>query len=252
MADKKYKKIVLAYSGGLDTSIIIPWLKENYDNPEIIAVAGNVGLADELDGLEEKALATGASKLIIADLMDEMVDDVIIPSLKMGAKYETYLLGTAFARPVTRLHQSGERNRIPTRGLPRRSNYQGDSPTKRTNVRMVSRSANSILAGSSRQRILDLCAFGTCVLQRHSRSPCRIHRTARHQHYIIWTVTHRPREQGFKRNAPQARATVDIRTQLEQTHRSEQRKRLGGVRRKNGPTVLQTKDEREVAVGRNS
>ncbi len=100
MTDKKYKKIVLAYSGGLDTSIIIPWLKENYDNPEIIAVAGNVGLADELDGLEEKALATGASKLIIADLMDEMVDDVIIPSLKMGAKYETYLLGTAFARPV--------------------------------------------------------------------------------------------------------------------------------------------------------
>ena len=100
MADKKYKKIVLAYSGGLDTSIIIPWLKENYDNPEIIAVAGNVGLADELDGLEEKALATGASKLIIADLMDEMVDDIIIPSLKMGAKYETYLLGTAFARPV--------------------------------------------------------------------------------------------------------------------------------------------------------
>ena len=100
MTDKKYKKIVLAYSGGLDTSIIIPWLKENYDNPEIIAVAGNVGLADELDGLEEKALATGASKLIIADLMDEMVDDIIIPSLKMGAKYETYLLGTAFARPV--------------------------------------------------------------------------------------------------------------------------------------------------------
>ena len=98
--NKKYKKIVLAYSGGLDTSIIIPWLKENYDNPEIIAVAGNVGLADELDGLEEKALATGASKLIIAELMDEMVDDVIIPSLKMGAKYETYLLGTAFARPV--------------------------------------------------------------------------------------------------------------------------------------------------------
>ena len=100
MKDKKYKKIVLAYSGGLDTSIIIPWLKENYDNPEIIAVAGNVGLQDELDGLEEKALATGASKLIIADLADEMVEDVIIPSIKMGAKYETYLLGTAFARPV--------------------------------------------------------------------------------------------------------------------------------------------------------
>ena len=94
------KKVVLAYSGGLDTSIIIPWLKENYNNPEIIAVSGNVGQADELDGLEEKALKTGASKLIVADLTDEMVDDVIIPSVKAGAKYETYLLGTAFARPV--------------------------------------------------------------------------------------------------------------------------------------------------------
>ena len=94
------KKIVLAYSGGLDTSIIIPWLKENYNNPEIIAVAGNVGQADELEGLEAKAIATGASKLIVADLVDEMVDEVIIPSLKMDAKYETYLLGTAFARPV--------------------------------------------------------------------------------------------------------------------------------------------------------
>ena len=94
------KKIVLAYSGGLDTSIIIPWLKENNNNPEIIAVAGNVGQADELEGLEEKALKTGASKLIVADLVDEMVDDVIIPCLKMDAKYETYLLGTAFARPV--------------------------------------------------------------------------------------------------------------------------------------------------------
>ena len=94
------KKIVLAYSGGLDTSIIIPWLKENYNDPEIIAVAGNVGQADELEGLEEKAIKTGASKLIVADLVDEMVDDVIIPCLKMDAKYETYLLGTAFARPV--------------------------------------------------------------------------------------------------------------------------------------------------------
>ena len=94
------KKIVLAYSGGLDTSIIIPWLKENYNNPEIIAVAGNVGQADELEGLEEKAIKTGASKLIVADLVAEMVDDVLIPCLKMDAKYETYLLGTAFARPV--------------------------------------------------------------------------------------------------------------------------------------------------------
>lgn len=100
MEKKEIKKIVLAYSGGLDTSIIIPWLKENYNDPEIIAVSGNVGQADELEGLEEKALKTGASKLIVADLTDEMVDEVIIPSLKMGAVYEKYLLGTAFARPV--------------------------------------------------------------------------------------------------------------------------------------------------------
>ncbi len=100
MNKNEIKKIVLAYSGGLDTSIIIPWLKENYNNPEIIAVAGNVGQADELEGLEEKALKTGASKLIVADLVDEMVDDVIVPAMKMDAKYETYLLGTAFARPV--------------------------------------------------------------------------------------------------------------------------------------------------------
>ena len=94
------KKVVLAYSGGLDTSIIIPWLKENYNNPEIIAVSGNVGQADELEGLEEKAIKTGASKLYVEDLIDEMVDDVIIPSMQMGAKYEGYLLGTAFARPI--------------------------------------------------------------------------------------------------------------------------------------------------------
>ena len=100
MAKKDIKKIVLAYSGGLDTSIIIPWLKENYNNPEIIAVAGTVGQNDELDGLEEKAIKTGASKLYVLDLVDEMVDDVIIPSMMMGAKYEDYLLGTAFARPV--------------------------------------------------------------------------------------------------------------------------------------------------------
>ena len=100
MNKNEIKKIVLAYSGGLDTSIIIPWLKENYNDPEIIAVAADVGQGDELDGLEEKALKTGASKLIIADLVDEMVDEVIVPAMKMDAKYETYLLGTAFARPV--------------------------------------------------------------------------------------------------------------------------------------------------------
>ena len=93
------KKVVLAYSGGLDTSIIIPWLKENYNNCEVIAVSGNVGQADELDGLEEKALKTGASKLYVLDLCDEYVDDYIIPTMKAGAVYEEYLLGTSHARP---------------------------------------------------------------------------------------------------------------------------------------------------------
>ena len=100
MKKEAIKKIILAYSGGLDTSIIIPWLKENYNDPEIVAVAADVGQGDELDGLEEKALKTGASKLIVADLTDEMCDEVIVPSLMMDAKYEKYLLGTAFARPV--------------------------------------------------------------------------------------------------------------------------------------------------------
>ena len=97
---KKYEKIVLAYSGGLDTSIIIPWLKENYDNPYIIAVAGNVGQMDELEGLEEKAYKTGADKFIIADVADEMVNDIIVPCIQGGVIYEEYLMGTAFARPV--------------------------------------------------------------------------------------------------------------------------------------------------------
>ncbi len=100
MSDKKVKKVVLAYSGGLDTSIIIPWLKENYGDPEIIAVSGNVGQADELEGLEEKAYKTGASKLYIEDLTDEFVNELIIPTVQAGAKYEEYLLGTALARPV--------------------------------------------------------------------------------------------------------------------------------------------------------
>ena len=99
--EKKYKKIVLAYSGGLDTSIIIPWLKENFDNPEIIAVSGDVGQGTELDGLEEKAIKTGASKLYIEDLKEEFINDYVFPTVKAGAKYEgDYLLGTAFARPV--------------------------------------------------------------------------------------------------------------------------------------------------------
>ena len=95
------KKVVLAYSGGLDTSIIIPWLKENYNNPEIIAVSGNVGQADELEGLEEKAIKTGASKLYVEDLTKEMIEEIIWPCLKADAKYEgKYMLGTAFARPI--------------------------------------------------------------------------------------------------------------------------------------------------------
>ena len=93
------KKVVLAYSGGLDTSVIIPWLKENYNGCEVIAVAANVGQGDELDGLEEKAIKTGASKLYILDLTDEYVDDYIIPCMKAGAVYEDYLLGTSHARP---------------------------------------------------------------------------------------------------------------------------------------------------------
>ncbi|MBQ7116955.1 MAG: argininosuccinate synthase [Clostridia bacterium] len=98
---KQIKKIVLAYSGGLDTSIIIPWLKENYEGCEVIAVSGNVGQGTELDGLEEKALKTGASKLYIEDLNDEFVEEYIYPTLKAGAIYEgMYLLGTAFARPL--------------------------------------------------------------------------------------------------------------------------------------------------------
>lgn len=95
------KKVVLAYSGGLDTSIIIPWLKENYNNCEVIAVSGDVGQGTELDGLEEKAIKTGASKLYIEDLTDEFVDDYVFPTVKAGAIYENkYMLGTSFARPV--------------------------------------------------------------------------------------------------------------------------------------------------------
>ena len=101
ITEKNFKKIVLAYSGGLDTSIIIPWLKENFPGCEVIAVSGNVGQVGELDGLEEKALKTGASKLYVEDLNKEFIEEVVIPSMQMGAKYEnTYLLGTSFARPI--------------------------------------------------------------------------------------------------------------------------------------------------------
>ena len=99
MNKNSIKKVVLAYSGGLDTSIIIPWLKENYNNCEVVAVSGNVGQADELEGLEEKALKTGASKLYVLDLTDDYADNYIVPCLKAGAEYEGYLLGTSTARP---------------------------------------------------------------------------------------------------------------------------------------------------------
>lgn len=94
------KKVVLAYSGGLDTSIIIPWLKEHYNNCEVIAVCGNVGQKGELEGLEERAKASGASKLYIEDLTDEFVEDYVIPTMQAGADYEGYLLGTSFASPI--------------------------------------------------------------------------------------------------------------------------------------------------------
>ena len=96
---KEIKKIILAYSGGLDTSIIIPWLHENYPGCEVICVAGNVGQDAEIVGLEERAKKTGASKLYIEDIQDEFVNDFVFPTIKAGAKYEGYLLGTSFARP---------------------------------------------------------------------------------------------------------------------------------------------------------
>ncbi len=98
---KEIKKVVLAYSGGLDTSIIIPWLKENYNNCEVIAVSGDVGQGTELDGLEEKAIATGASKLYIEHLTEEFIRDYVYPTVQAGAIYENrYMLGTSFARPI--------------------------------------------------------------------------------------------------------------------------------------------------------
>ena len=100
-AKKDIKKVVLAYSGGLDTSIIIPWLKENYNNCEVIAVSADVGQGTELDGLEEKALKTGASKLYIEDLKEEFIQEYVYPTVQAGAVYENkYLLGTSFARRI--------------------------------------------------------------------------------------------------------------------------------------------------------
>lgn len=97
---KNINKIVLAYSGGLDTSVIVPWLKENYDNPQIIAVCVNVGQTPELEDIEERAQIAGVDKLIIKDVQDEFVNEYIFPMLKAGAKYEGYTLGTPIARPL--------------------------------------------------------------------------------------------------------------------------------------------------------
>ena len=133
---KEIKKVVLAYSGGLDTSVLIPWLKEHYNNCEVIAVSGNVGQADELQGLEKKAKATGASKLYVEDLTEEFVDDYIIPTMQAGAVYEDgYMLGTSFARPLVAkrlveiakkegLHWQGKRSGALRDGYP--SLYPGD------------------------------------------------------------------------------------------------------------------------------
>ncbi len=102
---KNVRKVVLAYSGGLDTSIIIPWLKENY-GCEVIAYTADIGQGDELEGLEEKALKTGASKFYVDDLREEFVREFVYPTLKAGAVYEgKYLLGTSFARPIIAKHQ---------------------------------------------------------------------------------------------------------------------------------------------------
>lgn len=103
----RVKKVVLAYSGGLDTSIIVPWLKQNYGNPEVICYCANIGQDDELSGLEEKALATGASKCYVEDLREEFVRDFLFPLLQSGAVYErTYLLGTSVARPLIARRQA--------------------------------------------------------------------------------------------------------------------------------------------------
>ncbi len=122
------KKVVLAYSGGLDTSIIIPWLKENYNNCEVIAVAADVGQGTELSGLEEKAQKTGASKLYIEDLKKEFVEEYIFPTLKAGAVYENkYLLGTSFARPIIAKATGGNRQ-----GRRRRRHLPTAAPARAT------------------------------------------------------------------------------------------------------------------------
>ena len=106
MSKDGIKKIVLAYSGGLDTSIIIPWLKENYPGAEVVAMCTNIGQEEDLSGLEKKALASGASKLYLIDVREEFVKDYLFPMLRAGAIYEDkYLLGTSIARPLQAKHQ---------------------------------------------------------------------------------------------------------------------------------------------------
>ena len=101
MVKGKVKKVVLAYSGGLDTSVIVPWLKNNYDNCDVICFTADVGQQEELEGLEAKALASGAAKLIVADLREEFLTDYVFPTMQAGAVYEReYLLGTSIARPL--------------------------------------------------------------------------------------------------------------------------------------------------------
>ena len=101
MGKGKVERVVLAYSGGLDTSVIVPWLKNNYDNCEVICFTADVGQEEEMEGLEDKALASGAAKLIIADLREEFLTDYVFPTMQAGAVYEReYLLGTSIARPL--------------------------------------------------------------------------------------------------------------------------------------------------------
>ena len=100
MSEKQIKRIVLAYSGGLDTSVLVPWLKENYEGCEIIGVCGNFGQKDEISDLPERAKKAGLDKLYIEDMTEELVNDYIVPTIQAGADYEGYLLGTSFARPL--------------------------------------------------------------------------------------------------------------------------------------------------------
>lgn len=105
MPEKRVNKVVLAYSGGLDTSVIVPWLKNNYGDCEVICFTADLGQEEELDGLEEKAIETGASKLYIRDLRDEFLREYVFPTIQSGAVYEReYLLGTSFARPLIAKH----------------------------------------------------------------------------------------------------------------------------------------------------